>query len=142
MADLQDALAGCDVLGQHLQAAREIFAVAGHRRAQHLRIGQHEVGRRQRVGDLLDVELGLAAGLRIEPLGVAHQLMREFRREQIELHHEIEELVRLPFRIGKALVARRGRDRGRSVLASHAARRRAPEVEIVLGEPGLEIRRA
>ena len=44
LADLQHALAGGDVLGQHLQAAREVLAAAGHRLAQHLRIGQHEIG--------------------------------------------------------------------------------------------------
>ncbi len=44
--------------------------------AQHFRIGQHEVRRRQRVGDLAHIELGLVAGVRIEPLGILHQVVR------------------------------------------------------------------
>src|SRR3981081_2910895 len=62
------------------------------------RIGKNEIRRRKRVGDLLDVEFGLLAGVRVEPFGVMHQVLRPLRCEQIELHHEIEKLVRFPYR--------------------------------------------
>ena len=92
-----------------------------------------------RVADLLDVELGLLAGVRIEPLGVAHQVLRPFRGQQIELLHEIEELVRFPLRILEALVARRGLDRGLGVFAGHAAHGRTPEIEIGLAHLELQV---
>ena len=136
------AVAGLDVLGQHLHAAHQIVAVGGQRLAQHFRIGQHEIRRRDRVGDLLDVELGLLAGVRIEAVGVAHQILRPLRGQQIELQHEIEELVRLPLRIPEPLVARRGLDGGRRLFAGHAAHRRTPEIEIGLAHLGLQFGRA
>ena len=73
LADAQRAAAGLDILRQHLHAANQIVAVGSQRLAQHLRIGEHEIRRRDRVGDLLDVELGLLAGVRIEAFGVLHQ---------------------------------------------------------------------
>ena len=111
LADAQRAVSGLDVFGQHLHAANQIVAVGRQRLAQHFRIGEDEIRRRQRVGDLLDVELGLLAGVRIEAFGVAHQILRPLRGQQIKLHHEIEELVRLPLGILEPLVARRGLDR-------------------------------
>ena len=73
LADAQRAVAGLDVLRQHLHAAHEIVAVGGQRLAQHFRIGEDEIRRRHRVGDLLDVEFGLLARMRIEAVGVLHQ---------------------------------------------------------------------
>ena len=70
LADAQRAVAGLDVLGQHLHAANQIVTVGCQRLAQHFRIGHHEVRRRDRVGNLMDVELGLLAGVRIDALGV------------------------------------------------------------------------
>ena len=141
LADPQRAVAGLDVLRQHLHAANQIVAVGRQRLAQHFRIGEDEIRRRQRVGDLLDVELGLLAGVRIEAVGVAHQILRPLRGEQIELHHEIEELVRFPLRILEALVARRGLDRRRRLFAGQAAHRRAPQIEIGLADLHLQFGR-
>ena len=73
LADPQVAAAGFDVLGEHAHAANEIVGVAGERLAQQFGIGEHEVRRRQRVGDLPHVELGLLLRVRIEPGGVADQ---------------------------------------------------------------------
>ncbi len=134
LADAQRAASGLDIFRQHFHAANEIVAVRRQRLAQHFRIGQHEVGWRERVGDLLDVELGLLAGMRIEAFGVADQFVRPLRGQQIELQHEIEELVRFPLGVGKSLVARRGHNRRRSVFAGEAAHRRAPQIEVGLGD--------
>ena len=142
LADAKRAASGLDVLGQHLHAAHEIVAVRGQRLAQHFRIGEHEIRRRDRVGDLLNVELGLLARVRIDAFGVLHQGLRPLRGEQIELQHEIEELIRFPLRILEALVARRRLDRGFGRFAGHAACGRAPEIEIGLAHPGLQIRGA
>ena len=90
----------------------------------------------------LNVELGLLARVRVEAFGVVHEVLRPLRRQQIELHHEIEELVRFPLRIGESLVARRGRNRRRRFFAGQAAHRRAPEIEIALGDLGLQVGRA
>ncbi len=112
LPDAQLAAAGLDVLGQHVHAAREVLALRRQRVAQQLRIGEHEVRRRDRVDDLAQVELGLLPGQRIEPLGVLDQAVAELHGQQIGLLEEVEELVRRPFRIGEALVARVGlRDR-------------------------------
>ena len=94
---------------QHVHAAHEVFGVRRQRLAQQFRIGQHEVRRRNRVGDLLDVKLGLLPRVRVDAVGVLDQLVAPLRGQQIGLLEEIEELVLRPFRIGKALVLRVGR---------------------------------
>ena len=70
LADFQIPAAGLDVLGQHVHAAHEIIGVGAERLAPKLRVRQHEVRRRQRIGDLPDVELRLLSRVRIEPHGV------------------------------------------------------------------------
>ena len=121
LADAQRAVSGLDVLRQHRHAAHQIVAVRRQRLAQHFRIGEDEIGWRDRVGDLLDVELGLLARVRIDALGVTHQILRPSRRQQIELHHEIEELVRFPLGVLETPVARRGLDCRPHVLAGEPA---------------------
>ncbi len=139
LADAQRAAAGLDILRQHLHAANQIVAVRFQRLAQDFRIGQHEVRRRDRVGDLLHVELGLLARVRVDALGVLHQRLGPLRGEQIKLQDEIEELVRSPLRVLEALVARRRLDCRLGVFSRHAAQRRTPEIEIGLGHLGLQV---
>jgi hypothetical protein len=141
LADPQRAVARLDVFREHLHAAHQIVAARRQCLAQDFRIGEDEVRRRERVGDLLDVEFGLLAGVRIDAFGVAHQLLRPLRREQIELHHEIEELIRFPFGVAEPLVARRWRNRRRRLLAGEPAHRGAPQIEIGLGHLHLQIGR-
>ena len=141
LADAQRAASGLDVLGQHLHAAHEIVAVGSQRLPQDFGIGEDEIRRRQRVGDLLDVEFGLLAGVRVEPVGVAHQFLRPLRGEQIGLQQEIEKLVGLPFGIAEALVARRGLDRRRRLFTGQTPHRRAPQIEIALGQLLLQVHR-
>ena len=134
-------MTGLDVLGQHAHAAHEVLGVRGERLAHHLRIGQHEVRRRDRVADLFHVELGLVARVLVE-VRVLHQPLAPLRGEQIGLLHEIVELVRRPFGIGEALVARRRRGHRPDRFAGEAFRRRDPEFEIGLAEAGLDLDRA
>ncbi len=139
LANPKRAVPGLDILGQHLHAAHEIVAVRVQRLAQHLRIGEDEIGGSDRVGELLDVKRGLLAGMRVEALGVAHEIVRPLRRQQVKLQDEVEELVRFPFRIGKPLVARRRRGDGGHLFAGEAPYRVAPQVEIGLADPGLNV---
>ena len=62
LADADIAVAGLDVLGQHLHAAREIFAFGRPGRAQEFGIGQQEIRGRQGAGQLPDIEGGLVVG--------------------------------------------------------------------------------
>jgi hypothetical protein len=140
--DPQRAVSGLDILGQHLHAANQIVAAGRKRLAQYFRIGEEEIRRRQRVGDLLNVEFGLLAGVRIDALGILHEFLRPLRRQEIELHHEIEKLIRFPLGVTEALVARRWRDRRWRFFAGETAHRRAPQIEIGLGDFLLQLRRA
>src|SRR5262249_6747870 len=109
LTDLEVAPPGRDVLGEHVHATHKIARVRGERFAQELGIGEYEIGRRDRVGDLADIELCFLPGVRIERLGVAHQPVRPLHRQEIGLLEEIEELIGRPLGIGKALVLRIGR---------------------------------
>ena len=84
-----------------------------HGFAQQLRIGQQEVGRRQRAGDLLDVEAGLVARVLVDPLGAFDQLLRPARGDQIGLLQEVEDGIFGPFGILEAVVLRLGPRPGR-----------------------------
>ena len=75
LADAQRAASGLHVLGEHRHAARQIVGVRRHGLAQHFRVGQDEVRRRQRVGDLLDVELRLLARVVVDALRLLHELV-------------------------------------------------------------------
>ena len=142
LADAQIAVAGLDVLAQHVHAAHQILGVGRERLAQQFRIGQHEIRRRDRVGDLLDVEAGFGAGVLVDAFGVLDQMVGPIGGEQIGLLEEVEELVLRPFRIGKALVARVGAGNGRGLLAGHAFDRAGPQIEIGAAKIGLQFERA
>ena len=136
------AAAGGDVLGQHMHAANQVLGVAGERFAQQFGIGQHEIRRRQRIGDLPNVEIGFLLGVRIEAGGIADQLVGPVGGEQIDLPEEIEELVRGPLRVGKALVVGRGRGDRRCRFAGEPLDRRSPQIEVGFAEPGLQLEAA
>jgi hypothetical protein len=126
LADPEIALPGRDVLAQHGHAAHQVLGIRRQRLAQQFRIGQHEVRRRNRVGDLLNVELGLRPGVLVDAGGVLHQPLAPLAGEQVGLLEEIEELVLRPFRIAETLVFRIGRDRRIGRLAGHALGRAGP----------------
>ena len=79
LADLEIAAARLDVLGEHAHAAHQVLRVGGQRFAQQFRIGEDEIRRRQRVGDLAHVEVRLLLGARIEPLRVVDELLGPVR---------------------------------------------------------------
>ena len=111
------------------------------RLAQQFRIGEHEIRRRDRVGDLFDIERGLCPRVLVD-LRIFNQALGPLHGEQIDLLEEIEELVLRPFRIGKAFVLRIGRGRGRGLFAGHAFGRDRPQIEIGAAEAGLQFERA
>jgi hypothetical protein len=142
LADLEVAVSGLDVLGQHVHAAHEVLGLGRERLAQQLRIGEHEIGRGDRVGDLAHVEIGLLLDVRVEPFGVMHQPVGPLHRQKIGLLEEIEELVGRPFGVGEAPVPRVGRGDGLHLLAGHAPGHMRPEVEIGLAQLRLHLQRA
>jgi hypothetical protein len=78
----------------------------------------------------------------VETLGVLDQVVGPLRGEQISLLEEVEELVRRPFRIGEAFVARIGLGGRLGRLSGHALDRRGPQVEIGAPEARLHLDRA
>ena len=133
---------GLDVFGQHMHAAHEILALGGKRLAQQFRIGQHEIRRRDRVGDLLDVERSLRPRVLIDAGSVRDQPFSPLHAEQIDLSQEIEELVLRPLGIGETLVLRvRGDDAG-GLFAGHALGRVRPQFEKGAAEAHLQFERA
>ncbi len=142
LADPEIAVSGLDVLGQHVHAAHEILGVRGDGLAHDLRIGQHEIRRCDRVGDLPHIEVGLLPCVRVEPLRVLDQMVGPLHGQEIGLLEKIVELVGRPFGIGEALVARVGRGDRVDLLARHAFDRIRPQVEIGLAEARLQLERA
>ena len=111
MAQPQVAPAGGDVLGQHLHAAHQVLAVGGDGLAEQFRVGEDKIGRRDRVGDLPDVEARLVAGVLIQALGMVDEVRGPARGDEIGLFQEIEESVAAPFGVLETLVAALGLDR-------------------------------
>ncbi len=139
LADLERALAGFDILGEHRQAADQVGAVLLDRPADQLGIGDEEVGRRQGGGELPHVETRRLPGLMVEPLGLLHHFLGPARDDQIRLLEEIEDRVLGPFRVGEAGVLRRRRGhrlRGRAV---NALQGRSPQLDELGAELGLRL---
>ena len=90
---LQLAAAGLDVLRQHRHAAHEVGAVLLQGLAQQFGIGGEEVRRRERAGDLLQVEARLLAGVIVDALGLLDDVLGPARGDQVGLLEEVEERV-------------------------------------------------
>ena len=129
MADAQVSAAGGDVLGHHSQAAHQIVAALGERRAQQLGIGGDEVRRRQRARQLPQVELRLVARLRIEFVGARDEILGPAGRQHIGLLEEVEIGIVAPFGMVEALVAGVWRGDRRCGLALQPAQGRGPQIE-------------
>ena len=141
LAHLELAAAGLDVLGEHLHAAHEIGAVLLDRRADELGVRGEEVRGRQRARQLPDVELGLVAGVLVEPFRLLDERLGPARGDEIGLLEEVEDRVLRPLRVLEAGILRiRRRDRGGG-LALHPLQRRRPEVEEGRAEAGLRLDR-
>ncbi len=134
LANAQVAAAGLDVLGQHLQAPHQVLTALGERRAQKLRIGGEEVRRRQRRGDLTQIELRLLAIVRIEIVRPLDQIVRPARGQHIGLLDEIEIGIVAPRGVGEALVAQVGRDDRGRLFALEPLQGYGPEIDELLGQ--------
>ncbi len=139
LADLELAAAGLDILGIHLHAAHEVLAVLLHGLAQQLGIGGDEIGGREGAGDLLDVEAGLLARMRVEVVGLVDHRLGPARADQISLFDEVEGGVVRPVRVLEAGIALVRLGDGRDLLAAGALQSRAPQVHEVAGEGGLSL---
>ncbi len=115
-----------------IEAFDEILAIGLHRDAQHFGIGEHEIGRRHRIGKLLCIEAD-AFGLRgIDAFDLADGGLQPVRRQQVGLLDEIEDLIFLPILVAETLVARSGRHHRLDAFAHHAACGVFPQIEIIV----------
>ena len=89
-ADAQLAAAAPEVVEQVVQALQQVLAAARHRFAQHLRVGQHEVRRRERVYVLPRVEVDLPGGLLVEPRHLAERAVQVLGRDEVGLLDVVE----------------------------------------------------
>ena len=138
LADRELALAALKVLEHVCKAAHQVLAIFGKRRAQHLGVGEDEIGRCDRVSELLGIEVELRPGLFVEPFDVRDGALQPARGQKIALLDEIEDLVVLPLRIAEAFVAGQGGDDRLDLLAQHAARGLVPQGGVVA--PQIELR--
>ena len=103
-ADAQLAVIA-DVVQQVVQALDQVLAVALDRLAEHFRVGQREVGRRQGVDVLAGEEIDLLLGRLVEALGTADGVMDVAGSDEVGLLDEVEEEMLLPVLVLEALVA-------------------------------------
>ena len=100
------------------QALQQVLAARLRGAAQHLRVGQQEVGGAHRVDELPRVEIDLLRGLGVQPLDAGDHVLEEAGGEQVGLLDEVEDLVLAPGVVLEAAVAR--------VLGDHRARPARP----------------
>ena len=98
---------------------------------------KREIGGRQRIGDLLDIEAGLVAGVLVDALGVLHQVLRPVGGDQVELLEEVEDGVFLPVLVLEALVGAGGLGHRRGLLAQRLGPGVLPELGV--GVPQLHL---
>ena len=126
---------------QVLEALQQVLAVALDRLAEHFRVGQREVGRRQRVDVLAGEEVDLVLRVRVDPFDRADRIVQVTRGDQVRLLHEVEQEVLLPVLVLEALVAlgRRG-DRIGKRDTHHLHRRVLPQREVIPHHVHLRLR--
>ena len=139
LGNAQAAAAGFDIALKPLQSFHQIAGIAGEGCPQHFRIGEYEVGRRQRIYDLLDVEPRLVAGVIVNVIRLADHIERPPRRDEIRLLQEVEERIFLPFTIPEAAIVRVGNRHRGDMLAAQALPRALPKPGIPLPQPQLRI---
>ena len=100
-----------------LEPAHQALAVRLVGLAQDHGIGVGEVRGRQRVGDLPDVELGLGARMRVEPLRGPDDLLHPSRGGEVGLLEEVEDDVVAPGLVLEAAIRAVGQDEGLDRLA-------------------------
>ena len=119
LSGAQPVLRVPDVFREPTQSAHQAFAPGLPHFAQHHRIGQREVGRREGVHDLTPDEVELVGAAPVEPFDPREAAPQPARVEQVGLLEEIEDRIVRPFRIPEPVVARLGLDYRRGIPAHH-----------------------
>src|SRR5258707_935664 len=123
--------AALDVGEQIVQAADQILPARLQGLAQHLRVGQSEVRRRQRVDVLARVEIHLLLCFLRQALDGGDRVAHVARGDEVGLLDLVEQELVPPVRPAKAVVVRGGLGDGRRVLSQHAQHRRLPQRHVV-----------
>ena len=87
------------------QALQQVLATVSTVLAQHLRVGQQEVGRAHRVDELAGVEIDLLRRLGVEPVDAADRGLEVAGAQQVGLLDEVEDVVLSPGIVLEAAVA-------------------------------------
>ena len=106
LADRKLPFAALDIFEKVVEALDKILAVRLQRRAQDFGIGQDEVGRRDRVGELLGIKVHALARVVIEAFDLGDRVLHPVRGQQVGLLDEVEDLVFLPVLVPEAFVVR------------------------------------
>ncbi len=126
-------------LEEIVQPADEVLAVAREGLAQDFWVGDEEVRRCDRVGELLGIELHLGERLRVEPFDMADRILHPVRGEEVGLLDEVEDSALLPIGVLEALVAAGRRNDRVDIVAEQALGGVLPEIEIALHELPLRL---
>ncbi len=132
LGDAERALAALHVLQHVLQAVDQILAARFDGGANHFRIGQREIGRRQGADELAGVEIGLFPGLLVDARDLVDALLHPTRGEQIRLLDVVEDVVLFPGGILEAPVFLGRFNERLCFLTHHAAGRVLPQRHVVL----------
>ena len=106
--DLELAAAALDVVQEVVQALDEVLSARGDGFAEHLRIGQREVRRRQRVDVLAREEVDLLLRVLVEAVHARDLVVHPARGDEVALLDVVEQEVLVPVLVLEALVAVRG----------------------------------
>ena len=125
------AIAALDVVEQIIEPLDQVLPACGNGLAEHLRIGEREVRRRERVDILTGKKVDLFLGSLVQSLDAGDRVVQPPRGEQIGLLHVVEQEMLLPVFVAKSLVAfcRLGDRRRR--LAHELEHRRLPERRVI-----------
>ena len=115
-------------------ALHQVLGVGRERGANHFRVGEREVRRREGRQHLVQVEESFLARLLVDALGVAGEILSPAGGNEIGLLPEIEELPVGPIGVLEAVVAGLRHDHGLDLLAEKPAEGTPPEIGIALEE--------
>ena len=97
---------------QLVHALEQVLARCGQRGADHFRVGERRVGGREGIGDVLDIELRLLPGVRVNAVSGFHQFVGGTGGDEIGLLHGIENGILDPVLVLEAAVILGGRGHG------------------------------
>ena len=128
------AMAARQIRDEVLHAVQHAGAAAVERGALRLRVGGEQVGRRHGVGEELQEERGLVAGVLVQPLGLVGQPLAPAAVHQIGLLDGVEPDVVGPGLVGEPAVAAVRRGDRRRLDAEHPADGALPDGHVLLAE--------